>query len=102
MSSRYENLSREQIERRLAAAEDVVVLWSWSAALDGERDKAAYMRWRDWLLAGGSSEAKDNPHLTDKVIARLAAERDEIHRRTIASIERVFPEIAKAKAKTRA
>jgi hypothetical protein len=81
----YSKLTREQLEQRLNAAEDVVVMWSWCAARDtrGGREAATHELWLWWLGLGGTSERKDNPHLTDELITALAERRHETRRRTL-------------------
>ncbi|HMM95319.1 hypothetical protein [Phycicoccus sp.] len=76
MSRDYSALTRAQLEARLNAAEDVVVLWSWSAARsETERERATFALWEHWLGIGGSSDPKANPHLTDGLIGELARRR---------------------------
>jgi hypothetical protein len=71
----YSALTREQLEERLDAAEDVVVLWSWQAVEWTEKGDATHELWNAWLKLGGSSKPEDNPHLTDELIAQLSARR---------------------------
>lgn len=86
----YELLNREQLERRLALAEDVCRMFGWSPSHSAgtDREKAAYMLWTDWLAEAGSDAADPRrfPHLSDETVQRLAAARDEIRASTLRAI----------------
>lgn len=78
-ASKYEGLSREELEARLAGAEDVCVMWAWSgsAAHATDREKAAHELWIRWVdVSGNKCSLGENPHLSDEAIADLAAQRD--------------------------
>lgn len=89
MDNEYAHLGRAELERRLALAEDVCRLYGWTAVREeGEREKAANVLWGRWLDAVGGSGSPairpaNHPHLSDAAITRLAAERDEVRRRTL-------------------
>jgi len=69
---------------RLKAAEDVCVLFAWMPTADSERGKAAHELWRKWMdLSGNDCSAESNPHLTDELIAELAAKRDATRAATL-------------------
>lgn len=69
---------------RLKAAEDVCVMWAWSPTQDSKRDKATHELWRQWTnLSGNDSSPESNPHLTDELIAELAAKRDATRAETL-------------------
>lgn len=65
------------MRRRLKDAEDVCFLYGWTVVrFATDRDKACHemwVRWSDLIPDAGPGGA---PHLTDKVIADLAADRD--------------------------
>lgn len=75
MSTRYADLTREQLEERLAAAEEVCLMFGWSALHeDTDRDIAAYLLWSKWLdLAGDFADPRKHPHLSDEAIAPMVA-----------------------------
>lgn len=78
MNRDYSALSREELERRLDAAEDVVVMFAWCASrsTESDRDAAAHELWVRWReLPGTSDSPESNPHLTDDLIANLARKR---------------------------
>lgn len=82
----YSTLTRDELEARLALAEDVCAMFSWSPArYDTDRDKAAYELWRAWA-AVAPTDRRDYPHLDDARIAELAARRDEIRAATLARL----------------
>lgn len=90
--SQYNSLSREELQVRLADAENVCVLFGWTGAhMDSERDKALHQLWSEWakrygvLLSPGA-----HPELSDAYIARLAADRDRIRQLTLDKIRRVI------------
>lgn len=84
----YSALSREQLERRLSAAEDVVMMFSWTGVDHSDRGKAAHELWRRWLMIVPTDfvNPKNHPHLRDKAIKPLVAERDATRARTLAAI----------------
>ncbi len=75
----YTALTREQVEARLNAAEDVCVMYGWSpskrSSAMSERERATYALWRRWTNEfDGDSSPNHNRHLSDAVIADLASE----------------------------
>lgn len=74
----YSSLTREELEARLNAAEDVTVMYGWSPAKRSsamtERERATFALWRRWDEMGGDSSPKGSPHLDDAGIAELAAD----------------------------
>lgn len=88
----YSHLTRPQLEARLNAAEDVVVLWSWSPAQRGQRPDACYELWQFWLGLGGSSDPEANPHLTDGLIETLAQRRQATRGAELDRLEQLFEE----------
>jgi len=82
--SKYEALSRDELEVRLGAAEDLCVMWAWTPTQGSVRDKAAHELWRTWSeISGNDSSPESNPHLTDELIAELAAKRDATRAATL-------------------
>jgi uncharacterized protein YbaA (DUF1428 family) len=75
----------EEFIERLKAAEDVCVMFAWTQArYVTDRDKAAHELWRRWTAASGNDcSKKRNPHLTDELIAELAAKRDATRAATL-------------------
>lgn len=74
----YSGLTREQLEARLDAAEDVVVMWAWcpSRSTETERDAAAHELWLRWqVLPGADASPAGNRHLSDELVRELAARR---------------------------
>ena len=88
MTRDYSKLTREQLEQRLNAAEDVVVMWSWCVARDteGDREAATHELWLYWLGLGGLPEPKHNRHLNDGLIEALAARRRATRESTLARL----------------
>jgi hypothetical protein len=84
-ATKYGALSRTELETRLAVAEDVCVIYAWSPSRTvTDREKAAHELWDRWShLAGNDCTAKSNPHLTDELIAELAAKRDATRAATL-------------------
>lgn len=77
------------LRERLAAAEDALVMHSWSGVDDGQRAKAAHELWLYWCrVSGFRSDPEEFPHLTDELIEQLAARRDETRRLTLAKLFR--------------
>lgn len=83
----YSGLSRDVLEDRLDAAEDVCALLSWTPVDHSERGKALHELWLAWQAAGGDSDQRAHPHLTDQLIAGLAERRD---RTRAATLERLI------------
>jgi hypothetical protein len=80
----YSGLTREQLEARLDAAEDVCVLFAWSPIGDSVPEDAAFEAWMVWRGEhGGDDLRKGNPHLTDEVIQAMAGRRAAIRRATM-------------------
>lgn len=75
---------QDELLRRLAAAEQVCVLYGWTAASDDtDRDKAttqAWMQWQSKYGVGGPTPA------WNARVAELAAERDRIRAHTLRRI----------------
>lgn len=70
---------------RLAAAEDVCVMFAWSPIVDTDPSKATQELWRRWVdLSGNDCSPDHNPHLTDELISELAAQRDATRARVLA------------------
>ena len=84
--SDYDTLTADEIKRRLAAAEDVCLMFGWTAARGyTDRDKAAselWMRWAD--LVGDGFTDPDGHEDLDEVA--LAAARDAKRDQTLARI----------------
>jgi hypothetical protein len=76
---RYKGISREELVERLSAAEDLCLMFGWSAAHDDtDRDIAAYVLWSRWhSLAGKFTDPRNHPHLSDKAIAPMVRKRRE-------------------------
>lgn len=73
----YSGLSRTELEQRLAVAEDVCLMFGWSAAPDYTRDRsaAAVELWMRWArLPGVSTNPVHHPELVGAE-ASLAAQR---------------------------
>lgn len=91
----YSGLTRDEIEARLRAAEDVCLMYAWSPARSGDprltnREKAAYILWRRWdEMAGKDTDPARNKHLGDDVVTELAAQRDAERERVMARLSRV-------------
>lgn len=89
--------TRAELERmtaRLKAAEDLCVMYSWSAAhAQTNREKAAHELWRRWYAIVGSDflTADAHPDLSDAMVDLLAAQRDETRARTLAAIRSDAP-----------
>lgn len=87
----YENMTHEDLVGRLQAAEDVCVLYGWSAATSpdaGDRELATLQLWTEWYdVAGpGATSKAASPHLTDGVIHDLAEQRRQTRREVLARI----------------
>lgn len=83
-SKRFKKLSRDELEARLAIAEDLAALYAWSPARhETENEKAAYQMCAQLDELVGGFRPVAFPHLTREVIADLAAQTDEGHRRTL-------------------
>ena len=68
----------QQLRERLKAAEDVCLMYGWSAVHDTtERDKATLALCRRWydLVGPEFTEPRRHPHLTENHIADLARRR---------------------------
>jgi glutathione S-transferase len=81
----YAHLDRHELETRLAAAETACIYYGWSATSDSTAGKAAYMAWSAWLELVPDEMLKPTAK-TKKEMKRLAAERDELRRRTLSMI----------------
>ena len=71
----YGDLSRDELEDRLSVAEDVCVMFGWSAYHeDTDRDVATYKLWRRWTDTVGDEflKPKNHPHLNDEAAKELA------------------------------
>lgn len=92
MSEHELRMEIRHLRARLAAAENVCALFSWTASRsmsDDDREVALHELWREWReFPGVSSDPDDWPHLTDAALAfrvtearrrreRLATERTE-------------------------
>lgn len=90
----------QHLRERLEAAEAVCLMYGWSTGSEEcDRDKALYMLWTRWLRLAEAddpeySTPKRHPELSDEIVARLAAERDEIRARTLAKIESLMGRVA--------
>jgi hypothetical protein len=81
--SEYTDLTREQLETRLAAAEDVASLYGATASMARtDREKALYMLWRHWAHTFGDQVQR----ITDERVEQLARERDRIREETMARL----------------
>lgn len=88
--SPYADLHRDDLERRLALAEDVCRMYAWSPARSKtDREKATYILWTRWLDAAEPTAVSPHlyPHLSDEEVAVLARERDDVRRRTRARLD---------------
>lgn len=85
MARDYSHLSRGDLERRLDVAEDALTMVGWTAAAgDTPRDKALHELWARWTeLPGVDTNPAANPHLSDELVTRLAARRDETRAATL-------------------
>jgi hypothetical protein len=85
--ARFGGMSAEVLIARLRAAEDVCVLYSWTAstAHQSDREKALHELWSKWynLVGPAACEPAKNPHLTDEVISDLARQRDATREATL-------------------
>lgn len=82
-----------QLRSRLEYAENVCLMLGWSGAMDSQRGKATTQLWMEWARVVGNEFTDPDQHAD--LIARedaLAAERDRIRARTLAS----FPSTEKA------
>jgi hypothetical protein len=81
----YSGLTRQQLEARLDAAEDVCVLFAWSPVGDSVRDDAAFEAWKVWRTDhGGDDSRKGNPRLTDNAIQVMSDRREATRKATLA------------------
>jgi hypothetical protein len=80
------------LAERLQAAEDLCVMYAWSPSRhDSDRDKAAHELWLRWMdVSGNRCTTEENPHLTDELIAGLAAKRDATRN---ATLQRIFTDL---------
>lgn len=93
--SKYEDLSRDQLEERLRLAEDVCLLYTWSASTMGpketDRQKATHELWSLWWkhpgVVGYADWARENRWPEDN-IGVLARQRDKTRAEVLAKIER--------------
>jgi hypothetical protein len=79
----------QRLTDRLKAAEDLCVMYSWSAAhAETKREKAAHELWRRWhaIVGVGFLTSEAHPDLSDDVVDHLAAQRDAIRERALAKI----------------
>lgn len=76
----------DQLRARLAAAEDLCVMFAWTVGGRGsDRDKAAHELWKRWVdVSGNDCSREQNPHLTEELITELATKRDATRRATLA------------------
>lgn len=76
------------LRARLAAAEQVCMLYGWTGARrESDQDKALHEVWSDWVdLSGVSLLPEDHPELSDERIAELARKRDATRARVLARI----------------
>jgi hypothetical protein len=68
-----------KLRERLQAAEDVCLMYGWSAGrFESDYDKATHEVWSHWadLVGGEFLSPQSHPDLNDRRIAELAAERD--------------------------
>jgi hypothetical protein len=75
--SDYSGLTRSELERRLAAAEDVCLMYAWSAPSWREDDRtlALYQLWQRWVdISGDDLDPHAHPELVGAESA-LAAQR---------------------------
>lgn len=82
----YSDLTREQLEARLDAAEDVCCMVGWTASDHSDRGKALHELWRTWLaqVPEDFTSPKAQPHLNNATVRRLAAQRDKTRQQTLA------------------
>lgn len=84
----FAHLTRDQLERRLRAAEDVCLLSGWGGTIEGtERSKATTQLWMRWAEIVGDSYL--SPKVHPELIASessLARQRDAIRERTLRKI----------------
>ena len=86
--SAYDDMTREQLEVRLAAAERVCVVFGWTAATNTEASKACHELWREWLrISGVPTGPRHNTELHDMVPV-LAAMRDAQRAETLRRLPR--------------
>lgn len=79
--SEYAKLSRAALEKRLAAAENVCLMYGWCPMLGRDatdREKAANVLWARWLNVVGRDILGPDayPHLNDDAVAEMATEFD--------------------------
>lgn len=92
----YDQIPRgiEALRTRLKAAEDLCVMYSWSAAHnESKREKAAHELWSRWANIVGPTFLLPGAHpdLSDEMVDLLAAQRDETRARTLAKIRSDHP-----------
>lgn len=91
----YDDLSREELETRLEAAEDVCLLYSWSPSqYDTDRGKATHEVWRVWRKLPGISvfERKSrNERWPESRIEQLARQRDKTRAETLRRLQEPSP-----------
>lgn len=73
----YADLSREELEARLTAAERFCVVFGWTGvARDSDRDKAAHELWADWVRVSGHPLSPRANQELDALVPTLAAMRE--------------------------
>jgi hypothetical protein len=90
-----ETLSRDELIERLRAAEDVCLMYGWSATTYERTDRqiAAYELWRKWYaLAADYAEPKNHPHLRDRALRPMIREHRERRAQTQKAISRIVVE----------
>ena len=71
-----------ELRRRLHAAEQVCVMFGWTAVRnDSDRDKACAQLWHEWAALVGSefTDPEAHPDLSEEGIAALARQNDLRH-----------------------
>ena len=89
-----ENVTLAELKQRLKAAEDLCVMYTWSPAhTESPREKAAFELWMRWseLVGEDFLKAEAHPDLDNRVVAQLAAKRDETRARALARIRSDAP-----------
>lgn len=96
MAKVFDPMGIRDLLSRLVAAERVCALYGWGPIHDEtEIEKATMQAWQEWTQIAGdkASSPEGHPELDDAEIKRLAAIRDEVERRTMAQINRLFPQL---------
>jgi hypothetical protein len=82
------------LEKRLAAAEAVCVMFGWSPARSQtDREKAAYTLWRRWveIVGSGSLSPERHPDLDEQALAR---EYDEHRANMLVALANVIEDVS--------